>query len=65
MIKLRSVKIENDAKIAYQSERIKSLNLECELKQKAYAELEKKMLHAQEVIEEKNLVIKDTQQKLN
>ena len=59
LINLKSIKIENEAKLIYQDERIKSLILECDLKSKAYLEIEKKMLFSQEVIEEKNLKIKD------
>lgn len=65
LVNLRSIKIENDAKIAYMDERIRSLNKECDLKAVAYNELEKKMTKAQEIIEEKNLLIKETEQKLN
>ena len=59
VINLRSLKIEHESKINYQDERIKSLNIECEQKVRAYSVIEQKLLKCQEIIEEKNLKIKD------
>lgn len=59
VIELRAVKIENDSRIAYLEERIKSLQTECDQKVKSFQQVEQKILRAQEQIEEKNLLIKD------
>ena len=59
VINLRSIRIENDSKIAYQEERIRSLQSECDQKVQAYQAIEIKLLKSQEVIEEKLLLIKD------
>ena len=56
---MRSIRIENDSKIAYQEERIRSLQSECDQKVQAYQAIEIKLLKSQEVIEEKLLLIKD------
>lgn len=64
VITLRSLKIEHESKINYQEERIKSLIVECEQKVRAYQTVEQKLLKAQEVIEDKNLTIKDQEQKM-
>ena len=59
VINLRSLKIEQESKINYQDERIKSLIQDCESKVRAYQTIEQKLLKTQSVIEEKNLLIKD------
>ena len=65
LIKLRSFKIENEAQIAYQEERIKSLTAEIDQKTKAFQEVEINLIRAQEIIEEKNLLNKDAEQKIS
>ena len=59
LIELRSRKIEHESKINYQEERIRTLNVDIDQKVRAYQSIELKLLRAQEVIEEKNLLIKD------
>ena len=61
VINLRALKIENESKINYQDERIKSLNTENEQKVRAHHVMETKLLKALEMIEEKNLQVKDTE----
>ena len=61
---MRSLRIEHESKINYQDERIKSLIVECEQKVRAYTVCEQKLLKAQETIEERNLEIKDLNQKM-
>ena len=61
VINLRAMKIENESKINYQEERIKSLNSENEQKVRAHQAMEVKLLKALEKIEEKNLKVKDTE----
>lgn len=59
VINLRALKIENESKINYQEERIKSLTSENEQKVRAHQVMEGKLLKALETIEEKNLAVKD------
>ena len=65
VINLRALKIEHESKINYQEERIKSLNAENDQKVRAHHVMEQKLLKALETIEEKNLAVKDTEQKVN
>ena len=51
VILLRSTKIENEAKICYQQEKIFTLEQDSEQKVRAYQTIEKKLLNAQEIIE--------------
>ena len=59
LLGLRSNKIENEARISYQDERIRSLTMENDLRGKQFDEVEAKLIQARELIEEKNLTIKD------
>ena len=59
VINLRSTKIEQESKIIYLTEKLKSLQLDNEQKVKSYHMIEGKMLKAQKTIEENNLRIKD------
>ena len=59
LIALRSSKIEHEAKIGYQDERIKSLTIELDQKGRHFMEVESKLIRSQEIIEEKNLINKD------
>ena len=58
MIELRSEKVENESKITYQTERIKQLIQENELKLRQINDLEIKFSKANAEIENKNLSIK-------
>ena len=53
------MKIEQESKIIYQGEKMKTLELESERKGKAYSKIEERMLKAQKTIEEQNLRLKD------
>ena len=59
LLGLRSNKIENEARISYQDERIRSLTMENDLRGRQFDEVEAKLIQARELIEEKNLTIKD------
>ena len=59
VINLRSTKIEQESKIIYLTEKLKSLQLDNEQKVKSYHMIEGKMLKSQKTIEENNLRIKD------
>ena len=59
LLGLRSNKIENEARISYQDERIRSLTMENDLRGRQFDEVEAKLIQARELIEEKNLAIKD------
>ena len=62
VINLRSMKIEHESKITYQEERIKSLQMECEQKNRAFTMVEGKYLKTLETIEDKILLIKEKEQ---
>lgn len=65
LITLRSAKIEHEAKIEYQTERIKSLQSENEAYLRNIAGLEQKLTQAYDTIEKNNLHIKESDQMLN
>ena len=65
LIVLRSAKIEHEAKIGYQTERIKSLITENEQKNRQMSEMEIKLTKAHEMIEEKNHLVKNAEQRVN
>ena len=56
------MKIEHESKITYQEERIKSLQMECEQKNRAFTMVEGKYLKTLETIEDKILLIKEKEQ---
>ena len=53
------MKIEQESKIIYQGEKLKSHELDSDRKNKAYQVIEAKMVTAQKSIEEQNLRLKD------
>ena len=65
MIELRSEKVENESKITYQTERIKQLIQENELKLRQINDLEIKFSKANAEIENKNLSIKTLEKQGN
>ena len=65
VVTLRSLKIEHESRISYNEERIRALGVDIEQKVRAYQTIEAKLLKAQETIEDKNLLIKDQEQKMD
>ena len=65
MITLRSAKIENEAKLEYQSERIRALTAENESFVRSIASLEQRLGSAYEQIEQNNMNLKESEQRLN
>jgi DNA repair protein SbcC/Rad50 len=65
LISLRSDKVENESKILYQSERIKQLILETELKLRQANDLELKLNKANAELEQKSLQLKNFEKEAN
>lgn len=55
LIALRSARIEHEAKIDYQTERINSLEIENETYIRSNSNLEKKLIESLDTIEQRNL----------
>ena len=65
LLLLRSNKIDNEATISFQAEKIKTLQLECEQKQKQSRDLENKLTAAHGTIEKRNIDIKEAEYRAN
>jgi len=64
LIELRSEKVENESKIAYQAERVKKLIQENELKLRQVNDLEVRLSKANNEIETKNHVLKEKEKEM-
>ena len=62
---LRGGKIDNEATIGFQAERIKALQLENDQKSKQCKELENKLLTAHTTIEKRNLELREAEHRAN
>ncbi len=65
LVKLRSDKVEHESKILYQSEKIKQLTLESEMKLRHANELESKLSRALSEVENKNYELKNLEKSMN